>query len=255
MNLKKFLTCAVAVSMLVGVPNISYAEDTSDNIIENDSIEVIEIKNDSDENVVNNSTINRTERRLARRNQKPETGYQRARFVKLTMDDNYTYYLDRESVKWVRVPYTSSEYMADVWIRMIERFPEDDPDTVLREYEYFDPENQIGEVMLAQSKGVRYDPTDIEVLRRKEYFLEHYYIRPKTKQIQFLCELEVVGHPQNNAEGREYSHRNWEYLIPGSVESMLYKAVLKEIGTSMADAEGHRTFADYFEEYTRISIR
>ena len=171
------------------------------------------------------------------------------------MDDNYTYYLDRESVKWVRVPYTSSEYMADVWIRMIERFPEDDPNSALRDYEYFDPENEIGEVMLARQKSIRYAPTDIEVLRRKEYFLEHYYMRPKTRQIQFLCELEVVGHPQNNAEGREYSYKNWEDLIPGSVESMLYKAVFKEIGTSMADAEGHRTFADYFEEYTRISIR
>ena len=226
MNLKKFLTYAVAISILTG-STTSYAE---------------------------NSTTNRTERHLARTNQKSETGYQRARFVKLTMDDNYTYYLDRESVKWVRVPYTSSEYMADVWIRMIERFPEDDPDSALRDYEYFNPD-EIGEVMMAREKSIRYAPIDLEVLRRKEYFLEHYYIRPKTKQIQFLCELEVVGHPQNNAEGREYSYKNWENLIPGSVESMLYKAVLKEIGTSMADADGHRTFADYFEEYTRISIR
>lgn len=226
MNLKKFLTCAVAVSILTGV-STSYAD---------------------------NSTINRTERHLARENQNPETRYQRARFVKLTMDDNYTYYLDRESVKWVRVPYTSSEYMADVWIRMIERFPEDDPDSALRDYEYFNPD-EIGEVITANERGVRYNPTDLEVLRRKEYFMEHYYLRPKTKQIQFLCELEVVGHPQNNAEGREYSYKNWEDLIPGSVESMLYKAILKEIGTSMADADGHQTFADYFEEYTRISIR
>ena len=226
MNLKKFLTCAVALSILTGA-STSYAD---------------------------NSTINRTERHLARTNQNSETGYQRARFVKLTMDDNYTYYLDRESVKWVRVPYTSSEYMADVWIRMIERFPEDDPDTALRDYEYFNPD-EIGEVMIAREKSIRYAPIDLEVLRRKEYFMEHYYLRPKTKQIQFLCELEVVGHPQNNAEGREYSYSNWEDLIPGSVESMLYKAILKEIGTSMADADGHQTFADYFEEYTRISIR
>lgn len=226
MNLKKFLTCAIALSILTGA-NTSYADD---------------------------STINRTEHHLVRENQKSETGYQRARFVKLTMDDNYTYYLDRESVKWVRVPYTSSEYMADVWIRMIERFPEDDPDSALRDYEYFNPD-EIGEVMIAREKSIRYAPIDLEVLRRKEYFMEHYYIRPKTKQIQFLCELEVVGHPQNNAEGREYSYKNWEDLIPGSVESMLYKAILKEIGTSMADANGHQTFADYFEEYTRISIR
>lgn len=227
MNLKKILNCAVALSVICGVSCTAYADDM---------------------------TTNRTERHIARTNQKPETGYQKARFVKLTMDDNYTYYLDRESVKWVRVPYTSSEYMADVWIRMVERFPENTSDGAIRDYEYFSSD-EIGEVMMAREKGVRYNPADLEVLRRKEYFLEHYYLRPKTKQIQFLCELEVVGHPQNNAEGREYSYRNWEDLIPGSVESMLYKAVLKEIGTSMADAEGHRTFADYFEEYTRISIR
>ena len=72
MNLKKFLAYAIAVSMLAGVPGLSYAEDNSTNVIANDSDDVIE--NDSNDVVIDsidrrseNSTINRTERPALRR--------------------------------------------------------------------------------------------------------------------------------------------------------------------------------------------
>lgn len=232
-NLKKILTCAVAVSIFAATPCVSFAAT----------------------DYGTNYTKDRTAERFAQRPlHNNGTSYQKARFVKLTMDDKYNYYLDRESVQWIRLPYSSSEYIADVWIRMIERNPEKNLDDESN-YEYVVPERDIGEVIIAREKNIVYAPIDLEVLKNKHYFMEHYYIRPKTKQIQFLCELEVVGHPQNNVDGREYSYMNWENLVPGSIESEIYKTVLNVIGTSMADPDRHRTFADYFEEYTRISIR
>ena len=80
-------------------------------------------------------------------------------------------------------------------------------------------------------------------------------MRPKKDQIQFICELEVVGHPQNTASQRKYDYNNWEELIPGSIESILYYSIIQVIGKSKASERGHMTFADMFEEYARISIR
>ena len=144
---------------------------------------------------------------------------QKARFVKLAADDMYTYYLDRESVAWKRVPYLANE------------LPQDLADYI--------NDTSSAEVSLAQESGKPLNSVDVEVLRHKKYFLEHYYLRPKTKQIQFLCELEVVGHPQNTVSERQYEYKNWENLIPGSVESIIYKTVLKEIGTSKATERGN----------------
>ena len=193
----------------------------------------------------------RTDRQPETSTKKTKT--QKARFVKLASDDLYTYYLDRESVSWKRVPYLANEYMADVWIRMVEHnvdtseLPQDLADYI--------NDNASAEISLAQESGKPLNPVDVEVLQHKKYFLEHYYLRPKTKQIQFLCELEVVGHPQNTVSERQYEYKNWENLIPGSVESIIYKTVLKEIGTSKATERGHMTFVDMVEEYARISLR
>lgn len=178
---------------------------------------------------------------------------QKARFVKLTADDLYTYYLDRESVSWKRVPYLANEYMADVWIRMVEHNV--DTSDLPQDLSDYINDTESPEISIAQENGKPLNPVDVEVLQHKKYFLEHYYLRPKTKQIQFLCELEVVGHPQNTVSERQYEYKNWENLIPGSVESIIYKTVLKEIGTSKATERGHMTFVDMVEEYARISLR
>ena len=138
--------------------------------------------------------------------------------------------------------------MADIWIRMIEK----NPDTE----ENFDDEGveEIAELAYARENNIQYAPSDIEILMHNQYFLEHYYLRPQRKQIQFLCELEVVGHPQNSENGRPYDVKNWEELIPGSIESIIYKKVLKTIGDAKASESGHMKFTDWFEEITRISI-
>jgi hypothetical protein len=143
--------------------------------------------------------------------------------------------------------------MLDVWVRMIELNPDnsDLPDDLSN----YVNDKSSGEIKIAEEKGILFAPTDVEVLQHKKYFLEHYYLRPKTKQIQFLCELEVVGHPQNTISERAYDYKNWENLIPGSIESIIYNMTMKAVGKSGSSENGHMSFADYLEEYARISIR
>lgn len=176
------------------------------------------------------------------------------RFVKVAMDDDFIYYLDKQSIEWKRLPYSASEYMLDFWIRMIERNP-DTSGLSSESQEYLENGGVQGEIEVAADRGLAFTPSDVEVLNHRKFFLEHYYIRPKTKQIQFLCELEVIGHPQNTVSEREYAYKNWENLIPGSIESMIYQTTIKEVHRSRADIKGHMSVADMFDEYLRISIR
>lgn len=172
------------------------------------------------------------------------------RFIKLAVDETYTYYLDKNSVQWRRMPHSSSEYIADVWIRLVERTPKElDGDLAA-----YGADNYSAEISLARDQGYQYAPEDLKVLRSQAYVLEHYYLRPQTKQIQFLCELEVFGRPQNTINERAYDYKNWENLVPGSVESAVYDATIKIIGKSKASERGHMTFSDMLDEYLRISL-
>lgn len=173
------------------------------------------------------------------------------RFIKLAVDDTYVYYLDKEAIAWKKLPYSTSEYMADVWIRMIEREPKALDDDMAA----YGANNFRAQIELAREQGYEYQPEDIKVLSHQAYILEHYYLRPKTRQVQFLCELEVFGRPQNTINERTYDARNWENLVPGSVESTIYEAAIKILGKSKASERGHMTFIDMLEEYGRISLR
>lgn len=172
------------------------------------------------------------------------------RFIKLAVDETYTYYLDKNSVQWIKMPYSTSEYIADVWIRMIEREPKELDDDMAS----YGADNFNAEISLAREQGYQYAPEDVHVLRSQAYVLEHYYLRPKTKQIQFLCELEVFGRPQNTVSERAYDYRNWENLVPGSVESVIYASTIKIIGEWKSTERGHMTFSDMLDEYLRISL-
>ena len=199
----------------------------------------------------NKSYIKTNNNKSTSANQSENQKKLKARFVKLLSDDSYDYYLDRNSVRWVYVPYSKTEYMADVWIRMLDR-AQNNSDMPSDLYNYInDTSDEISE---AAAKGIIYDEVDVKVLRTKKYFLEHYYIRPKKQQIQFLCELEVIGRPQNAISERAYDYKNWESLIPGSVEFSIYHGVISDIGTSKANSRGHMTFIDMLDEYARIAL-
>ena len=49
---------------------------------------------------------------------------EKARFLKVAVDDAYVYYIDRQTITWKRIPYSASEYMIDFWVRMIELKPD-----------------------------------------------------------------------------------------------------------------------------------
>ncbi len=115
------------------------------------------------------------------------------RYLWFYEDDILIYYLDTQSIRWINIPYSSSEYILDVWIRM-------EPIANTSEYSY-----------------------------PQKYYMEHYYLRPSRQQIQFLSELEVTERPQNTVRERKYNYNNWENLVPGSIEERVYHAVLSNL--------------------------
>ena len=235
------------------IDNISNKTPDKPQISKHDNVNKKKSKIDDDNNndITKNSSKNSNTDKYNQGNQTKQNN-KNLRFIKLTSDDVYDYYLDRSTVRWVNMPYSTTEYMADVWIRMIEKIPNnnDMPEDL---YNYVNRDSN-DELDSYSTKGI-INEEDIKVLRHKKYFLEHYYIRPKTQQIQFLCELEVVGRPQNSISERAYDYKNWENLIPGSIEFSLYHGILSNIDKGKASKRGHMTFADHVEEYARISIR
>jgi len=139
------------------------------------------------------------------------------RFVKIFQDTSYTYYVDTKTEQWTYCPNTT-EQVIDVWIKLVSV-----DDTT---YSY--PET---------------------------YLLEHYYIRPDKQQIQFLCEIEVAGRPNNAIQQREYSASNWENLVPGSVEDSIYQAIVANTKNLQKKKSNSKTeVRDFVEELFRVSF-
>lgn len=118
------------------------------------------------------------------------------RYVLIAKDNRFFYYIDKQSARWIMEP-NSNQKILDVWLKL--RSVADSTNTTS-----LDSAAPIAE----------------------EYLLDHYYIRPQSRQIQFLCELEVVGQPSNDIKQNVYSVKNWEDIIPGSVEENIYNAVV-----------------------------
>lgn len=120
------------------------------------------------------------------------------RFVLIAKDSHFCYYLDQKSARWIFEPNSTRKIM-DVWIQLV------DINKVAV------PDNKYSDIAPDQS-----------------YLLDHYYIRPETRQVQFLCELEVVGQPSNNISQNAYYVKNWEDVVPGSVEETILNAMLSQ---------------------------
>ena len=152
-----------------------------------------------------------------------------SRYKTLFTDNNFTYYLDSKNTRWIPRPYQRSEYMIDAWVRLVE--------------------NTTGEQVAEDGK-----------IRPAKYFIEHYYISPAKREIMFISELEVTGRPENAVKERAYDPKNWEQLVPGSIEDEIYGAVTAR----MKSAPGQRggllsgtsgmSLRDMVEEYARISF-
>ena len=152
-----------------------------------------------------------------------------SRYKTLFTDNNFTYYLDEKNTRWIPRPYQSSAYIIDTWVRLVE--------------------NTTGEQIAEDGK-----------IRPAKYFIEHYYISPAKHEIMFISELEVTGRPENAVKERAYDPKNWEQLVPGSIEDEIYEAVTAR----MKSAPGQRggllsgtsgmSLRDMVEEYARISF-
>ena len=145
---------------------------------------------------------------------------EKERFVKLLNDNGFEYTLDKKNAHWIPMPHSGNEYIADVWVRLVQTEKD-------KEYSY-----------------------------PQKYYLEHYYIRPKTQQIQFLCELEVTGRPENAIQERPYKNSNWENLVPGSIEDEIYHKVLQTMKKNHigGNSSNGMSVRDAVEEYLRISL-
>ena len=147
---------------------------------------------------------------------------QNDRYVKLLSDDSFAYYMDKKSAKWIQCPNTSDEYIIDVWVKMVQ---------------------------LESGNNA-----DLQYSYPSKYYLEHYYIRPTTQQIQFLSELEVTGRPDNNIQERSYDEANWEKLVPESIEDSIYQAVVKKMGGVKKAKGKSRSIKDTLDEVFNVAI-
>lgn len=163
---------------------------------------------------------------------KKEKKKEDARYTLLLSDSGYDYYLDHRATRWSQLPH-GSEQILDTWVKLVPQKTEEES---------------------AQDGSYTYP---------QKFYLAHYYIRPKTQQIQFLSELEVSGgRPDNTVKGRGYMSQNWEDLTPGSIEDDIYRGTMdiykkyKDRWTTLfgGDYSGPRNVRDFLEEYLRISI-
>lgn len=121
------------------------------------------------------------------------------RYFIISKDKSFTYYMDTENSRWMRCPYKASEYIIDVWVKLVEN-------------------SEIEAVRNEESKEL------------SKYYMEHYYLRPNSEQLQFISEMEVSnGRPNNDIMERKYSPSKWERLIPGSIEDSIYKGVMRNV--------------------------
>jgi len=150
---------------------------------------------------------------------------ERNRYVDVLTDSGYTYYLDTRNTRWIPLPHSGDEYIIDTWVKLVKDTSDDGSDGT---YSY-----------------------------PAKYYLAHYYVRPKTRQIQFLSELEVTGgRPDNTVKGRGYQAQNWEDLTPDSIEDVIYESAVAHVGKNKlgGSSHGNMSIRDAVEEYLRISL-
>ena len=142
------------------------------------------------------------------------------RFIEILRDDSFIYYMDRKTARYSKIPHIDKEKMIDVWIKL---------------------------------KPLEYAEGDYTYPAK--FYLEHYLLRPKRQQIQFLAELEVMGRPSNESKNLRYDGRRWESLIPGSIEDSIYHAVMMHTSEIHDESSSDGTsIRDYIENTINVSL-
>ncbi len=148
------------------------------------------------------------------------------KYKRIYADASYVYYMDRQNTKWVAMPYRNQK-MLDVWVRLV-------------------PVAEAEDCEIVESQGMEYP-------FKGHYFLEHYYMKLHPEQIQFLCELEVTGRPNNDVHTGRYNPAGWEDLVPGSIEDRIFHRVMKHYKDTVQKAKDTK-FTDFMEDVFRISL-
>ncbi|MGN0940533.1 MAG: hypothetical protein ACI4OA_02380 [Selenomonadaceae bacterium] len=170
------------------------------------------------------------EKKAREENKKREQGD--TEFEELFRDDSYVYSYDKKNIKWEQIPYRDSK-MLNFWVKLTPRETLDVPE---------DERSSDGAGTTLSTS------TDAE-----HYFLEHYYLRRDTRQIMFLCELEVTGKPNNDVFTGRYDPSKWEDLVPGSIEDLIFHAMIRKINNPK-NAVADRHVTDFLEDVFHISI-
>ena len=150
---------------------------------------------------------------------------EKSKFVQIYKDESYTYYLDKQNMKWMNIPYQENR-MLDVWIKL---------EPIVHAFDRVDA---------ASSSYTEETST---------YYLEHYYIRKDKRQIQFMCELEVNGRPNNDVHTGTYDPRKWEDLVPESIEDHIYHGVMDVVDSGLFSSSSTGG-GDFLEDVFRISL-
>ena len=215
MNKWRYVAGVCIAALLWAVPIVSQAAEEPEEITS--SNEVSSDNGRADDWFTKRDEAGRTMNQPADEAKKQETK-EKERYIYLFEDNGFVYYLDNQNVKWKPIPYSETEEILDVWIKLLKVAPDE-------EYSY-----------------------------PQKYFLEHYYLRPEKKQIQFLSELEVTGRPDNAIKERPYNVRNWENIVSGSLEDELYHSVLKVVKKNDKFWPKHKSVRDVLEDIFRISL-
>ena len=142
------------------------------------------------------------------------------RFIEIFRDESFIYFMDRKTARIRNIPHMAKEKMIDVWIKL-------EPLEFL-ENDYTFP---------------------------SKYYLEHYLLRPKKQQYQFLAEMEVRGRPTGGTPNRTYDGRLWENLIPGSIEDTVFHAVLQYESEIYDETTANGTgLRDFIENTINVSL-
>ena len=215
MNKWRYVAGVCIAALLWAVPIVSQAAEEPEEITS--SNEVASDNGRADDWFTKLDEAGRIMNQPADEAKKQETK-EKERYIYLFEDNGFVYYLDNQNVKWKPIPYSETEEILDVWIKLLKVAPDE-------EYSY-----------------------------PQKYFLEHYYLRPEKKQIQFLSELEVTGRPDNAIKERPYNVRNWENIVSGSLEDELYHSVLKVVKKNDKFWPKHKSVRDVLEDIFRISL-
>lgn len=120
---------------------------------------------------------------------------QNGRYILLCSDEDFDYYIDRQSMKKIKHPYLKEDLL-DVWIKIAEN----------EDASYSYPEN---------------------------FGMLHYYARLKEPQLQLLQTVYIKGKVVNSSmEERPFREANWQAVVPDTAEEELYYAIIRKFSES-----------------------